>query len=83
MEIAAFAHLWKELRGFIDPTEIVDACEVLVNILIENDFEYEEIMVAFKRDPEVIDALKEFYDGVEEEEDKDDWDEEDSYEDDY
>lgn len=83
MDIAAFAHLWKELRGFIDPNEIVDASEVLVNILIENDFEYEEIMVTFKRDPDVIDALKEFYDGVEDEdEDEDDW-EEDSYEDDY
>ena len=82
MEIAAFAHLWKELRGFIEPTEIADASEVLVNILIENDFEHEEIMVAFKRDPDVLEALKEFYDGVEE--DEEDWeDEEDSYEDDY
>ena len=52
-------------------TDIILTCFTNEPLLIDvPDFEYEEIMVAFKRDPEVIDALKEFYDGVEEEEDK-------------
>ena len=80
---SAFAHLWKELRGFIDPTEITDACEVLINVLIENDFEYDEIISAFKRDPDVMEALKVFHDGVEDEDEEEYWEDEDSYEDDY
>ena len=77
MDIIAFVQLWKELRGFIDPVEMESACEALINVLIENDFEVEEIMTSFKRDPEVMDALKGYYD-VEEEESDEDWEDEDS-----
>jgi hypothetical protein len=83
MDITAFVQLWKELRGFVDPAEITDASETLVNVLIENDFEPEEIRTAFKRDPDVMDALTVFYE-VQAEDEEEEWeDEEDSYEDDY
>lgn len=82
MDIAVIAQLWKEIRCFIDPVEMTDASEALVSILIENDFEVDEITAAFKRDPEVMDALANHYDEMNaEDEDEDDWEDEETDED--
>ena len=83
MDITVFFQLWKELRGFIEQSDIHDAATILVDTLIENDFEPEEIATVFKRDPEVM-AVLEFAEIATEEDEEDKWeDEEESDEDDY
>lgn len=83
MDITVFFQLWKELRGFIEQSDIHDAATILVDTLIENDFEPEEIASVFKRDPEVM-AVLEFAEIATEEEDEDDiWDEEADSEEDW
>lgn len=81
MDISVIAQLWKEIRCFIDPAEMTDASEALILVLVENDFDVDEITSAFKRDPEVMEALATHYEEVNAEAEDEDWEDEESDED--
>jgi hypothetical protein len=71
--------LWQELKRYIGTTDRGDAADTLVNLLIDNDYDAEDIRAAFKGDNDVKKALQSYLDDAEEdldEEDEDDYDDE-------
>ena len=71
--------LWQELKRYISTPDRSDAADTLVNLLIDNDFDAEQIRDAFKGDNDVKRALQSYLDDAEEdldEEDEDDYDDE-------
>jgi hypothetical protein len=72
MDIAA--DLWSELKRYISVPDRSEAADLLINLLIDNDYNAEEIKTAFKGDTDVRRALQSYLDdsaGEIEEEDDD------------
>lgn len=80
MAVNLVQEVWQELKRHINTSDRADAADTLVNLLIDNDYDAEQIRDAFKDDNDVKRALQSYLDDVEEdldEEDEDDYD--DSY----
>lgn len=81
MSLDFVTEVWDALRSHIDFNERKDAADTLVNLLIENNYEADEIKECFRGDKEITSALKyyaeqhdaEEYEEYEEEDDLDDW----------
>jgi hypothetical protein len=80
MSLDFVSEVWDALRSHIDLNERTDAADSLINLLIDNNYEPEDIKEAFRGDKDLLGALKyylEQHDVDEEvEEDEDDQDEE-------
>jgi hypothetical protein len=76
MSLDFTAEVWDALRSHIDFNERSDAADTLVNLLIDNNYESDDIKEAFRGDKEVLTALKGY---IEEHDTEDDYEE---YEDD-
>ena len=70
--------VWDALRSHIDFNDRSEAADSLVNLLIDNNYEAEDIQAAFKGDKEVITALKEYIAQHDVEESYEDYDEDDA-----
>jgi hypothetical protein len=68
MSITVIAELWRALKIEIDENNLSDAAESLINVLVENDYDTAEIKEAFRREPAVIEALREYSSQYDEEE---------------
>lgn len=69
--------LWNELKRYISTVDRADAADSLVAVLIDNDYDAEQIRSAFKSDSDIKRALQSYLDDTEEdldEEDEDDYD---------
>ena len=83
MNLDFVAEVWNALRLHIDFNERNEAADTLVNLLIDNNYEADEIKEAFRGEKEVTNAVKnyiaqhdaedEYYDDDEEDDDDDDW----------
>ena len=82
MSLDFVAEVWDALRSHIDFNERSDAADTLINLLIDNNYESDDIKSAFKGDKEMLSALKGYTDqqdteddseDYEEDEDQDDW----------
>jgi hemerythrin len=80
MKLDLIAEVWDALRDHIDLTDRGDAADTLVNLLIDNNYEVEEIKDTFK-DKDITTALKGYAEQhfqdeeyEEEEQDTDEWD---------
>jgi len=82
MSITVIAEVWRALKVEIDGANLTDAADSLVNILIENDYETAEIKEAFRRESEVMDALRDYNSQYEEEEYEEEYEEDEDTEDD-
>lgn len=71
--------LWSELKRYISIPDRHEAADVLVNLLIDNDYDAEHIRDAFKGDNEIKRALQSYLDDVEEDEDDDYEDDDEDY----
>lgn len=60
MSLPLVHDLWKAMRSSIETGDLNEAAEILVNCLIDNDFDKAEIKAMFKRDPAVQEALSFF-----------------------
>ena len=67
--------IWTELRRFLSTPDRSEAADLLVNVLIDNDYDAEEIKAAFKGDTDVKRALQSYLDDAEDDSDDDDTDE--------
>lgn len=79
MSLDLVAEVWDALRDHIDFSSRSDAADTLVNLLIDNNYEADEIKSAFN-DKDVRSALKAYveeHDQEDEYEDYDDTDEDD------
>ena len=65
------AELWGELRRFVGGGDRAEAAEIMVSVLINNDEDPEDIRSAFKGDPDVRQALQEYLDSDNDDEDED------------
>ena len=77
--------IWNELKRYVNTVDRDEAAETLVSVLIDNDYDAEDIKSTFKNDSEIKRALKQYLKDHEEEQDDDDLEEEeeDDYDDSY
>ena len=83
MSITVIAEVWRALKFEIDGSNLPDAAETLVNVLIENDFEPADIKEAFRRETEVIQALRDYNNQFEDEEEYEEYEEDEDNEDEW
>ena len=70
------ADLWAELKRYIPVPDRGEAADLMINLLIDNDYTAQEIKSAFKGDTDVKQALQSYLDDVEEDnEESEDYDE--------
>ena len=77
MSVDVAYDIWTELRRFLSTPDRAEAADSLVNVLIDNDYDAEDIRSAFKGDTDVKRALQSYLDdaGEDTEEDSEDYDE--------
>lgn len=78
MSLDLINNVWLEIKRHVPETDRVDAAETLINVLIDNDFDLDDIRDEFKRDNDVKRALQNHLDDHSEDEDEDE-----DYDDDY
>lgn len=89
MSVEVASEIWSELKRYINVVDRSDVAENVVSILVDNDYDVEEIREAFKGDSDIKKALTAYLgnnnDYVEEEDEEEEYDDEDNYnqEDDY
>jgi hypothetical protein len=71
--------IWSELKRYISSVDKEEAAETLVNILIDNDFDAEEIKQEFKGDSFIKQALSQYLKDEPESEDEEYDDDTDEY----
>ena len=76
MTLNFVAEVWDALRNHIDFNERKDAADSLVNLLVENNYEADEIKEAFRGEKEILTALKDYVNEHEAEEEYEDYEEE-------
>lgn len=79
---------WAELKRYISNVDLADAADALVHLLVDNDYNTDEIRAAFKNDSDVKSALSAYLtenesddDNEDEYEDEDNDDDDDRWED--
>jgi hypothetical protein len=77
MPVALASEIWSELKRYISPVDKDEAAEVLINLLIDNDVDYDEIKSNFKGDPEIKRALAQYQKDAEDEPEEEEYDEDD------
>lgn len=80
MAVDIVYEVWQELKRHISTGDRAEAADSLVNVLVDNDYNADQIRDAFKGDNDVKRALQSFLDDAEEDLDEED---EDDYNDDY
>ena len=78
MSLDFVAEVWDALRSHIDFNDRTEAADSLINLLIDNNYEAEDIKDAFKGDKEMLTALKENLAHQDTEESYEDYDEDDA-----
>ena len=77
MSVEVAHDLWNELRRFLSTPDRAEAADAVVAVLIDNDYDAEDIRAAFKGDKDIKQALESYLDDADEdiEDDPDDLDE--------
>ena len=83
MSVDLVAAVWEELKRYIGPLDRTEAADALVNLLVDSNFDSDDIRDSFRGDPEVKKALQGYLDDHDEEEDIDEEDDNDDEDDDY
>ena len=65
------AEIWQELKRYISVVDRNEAADIVVNILIDNDYDITEIRQAFKSDSDVKRALQHHVDNADDDEEED------------
>jgi hypothetical protein len=76
MSEAIAAEIWGELRRYVNVVDRDEAAETVVAVLIDNDYDADEIRAAFKGDAEIKRALASYVNKDVEEAPEDDYEEE-------
>jgi hypothetical protein len=83
MNLNFVAEVWDALRTHIDFNDRSDAADTLINLLIENNYETDDIKESFSGNKEMLKALKGYaeqhsseddYEEYDEDEDHEEWD---------
>jgi hypothetical protein len=79
MSVELTHDLWQELKRYISVVDRDEAADIVVNILIDNDYDITDIRQAFKSDSDVKRALQHHVDDADEDEEEE-FDDGDDYE---
>lgn len=71
MSVDVAYDLWTEFRRYMSTPDRAEAADALVNVLIDNDYDAEDIRSAFKGDADVKRALQSYLDDVEQDPEED------------
>jgi hypothetical protein len=83
MSVDLAAAVWEELKRYIGTLDRTEAADAMVNLLIDSNFDSDEIRNAFKGDPEIKKALNAYIsDRSDDEEEFDDEDTDADYDED-
>lgn len=82
------SEIWSELKRYVNVVDRLEAAESIVAILIDHDYDVEDILDSFKGDSDIKKAMTAYLDNDKdyaEEEEEEEFDDEDNYnkEDDY
>jgi hypothetical protein len=83
MSIELAAEMWGELKRYVNTVDREEAAEATVSILVDNNFDADEIRDAFKGDSDIKTALATYLgneDSIEVEEEESDIDEDERWE---
>lgn len=90
MSVDLAAAVWEELKRYIGPLDRTEAADALVNLLVDSNFDADDIRDSFRGDIEVKKALQAYLadnagheEDNEEEETYDDYDDESEDDEDY
>lgn len=90
MSVDLVQAVWEELKRYIGSMDRVEAADALVNLLVDSNFDADEIRDSFRGDPEIKKALQAYLDDHaddsddgDEDEDYDDYDDADDEDEDY
>ena len=75
MSLDFTAEVWDALRSHIDFNDRSEAADTLINLLIDNNYEPDDIKDAFRGDKEMLSALKGYMDEHDTEDDYEDYEE--------
>jgi hypothetical protein len=76
MSLEFTAEVWDALRSHIDLNERSYAADTLINLLIDNNYEADDIKDIFRGDKEILTALKDYIEDREDGEEYEDYDDE-------
>ena len=76
MNLELAADLWSVLSEYIDLHDKPAAAETLVTLLIENNYEADDIKDSFRQEKHVLTALKEYITAYSDEEEYEDYEDE-------
>ena len=76
MSLDFIAEVWDALRDHIDMNERKYAADTIINLLIDNNYEADDIKDAFRGEKEILTALKDYVSEHEQEEYEEDYDDE-------
>ena len=79
MSVELTHDLWQELKRYISVVDRDEAADIVVNMLIDNDYDITDIRQAFKSDSDVKRALQHHVDDADEDEEEE-FDDNDEYE---
>jgi hypothetical protein len=82
MSVELAKEIWGELRRYVNVVDRDEAAETVVAVLIDNDYDADQIRVAFKGDTEIKRALASYVNKDVEEIPEDDYEEESDIDDD-
>jgi hypothetical protein len=83
MSVDLAAAVWEELKRYVGTLDRTEAADAMVNLLIDSNFDSDEIRDAFKGDAEIKKALNAYIsDRSNDEEESDDEDADTDYDDD-
>ena len=87
MSVDLAAAVWEELKRYIGPLDKAEAADALVNLLVDSNYDADDIRDSFRGDPEVKKALQGYLDDHDDEEideeEEDDDDNDDDEDDNY
>ena len=75
MSLDFVVEVWDALRSHIDLNDRTDAADSLINLLIDNNYEPEDIKDVFSGEKEVLSALKDYLEQQDIEDEYEDYDE--------
>ena len=83
MSLSTITEVWEVLREHIDFNDRTDAADSLINLLIDNNYEPEDIKDVFRGDKEMLGALKGYAEQHDIEEDYEEFDEDEDQDEDW
>jgi hypothetical protein len=75
MSLEFVVEVWDALRSHIDLNDRTEAADSLINLLIDNNYEPEDIKDVFSGEKEVLSALKDYLEQQDIEDEYEDYDE--------